>query len=143
MTRTFDIIVCDEKDFMREKIAGVLSRIGMVRIVGQAAEVAAMKNVVGKFCPDIILIDLLLAAAEAETVAEVMKICTGAILLLYSGDLVEYQDFASQIHVGKRIRINDIETEVIKYCVRQRTLEKRVGNALLQQVTAAHKEAGL
>lgn len=120
MIRKYDIIVCDENDLVREKIAGVLSRINTVRVVSQTAEITCLKSIALKYSPDLILIDLMLASSDIEKANGAIEICPDAVMLLYSENTAGCQGLISKTRSGTSINIKDIELEVTKHCIEKK-----------------------
>jgi DNA-binding NarL/FixJ family response regulator len=66
----FDILVTDHNDLLREKIAGILSRLDSVRVVAQTSDCNNFENIVFDIVPDLLVMDINSATAAGMTNGE-------------------------------------------------------------------------
>ena len=112
MTRSYNILIVENSDFLREKIAGVLSRRPNVWMVTQVSNYSNLLQAARQSDPDVILVDMRLASSKKETIAQVSKECPDSKILLFADDDVEsYRKAAGQLGAHKVIDLQNLVEE--------------------------------
>lgn len=97
MDRRFKVLVAEENDILREKIAGLISRQKDVLVVMQVSGQEAMIEAALEGSPDLILADIRLAGPAAAALEDLRKTVRGAKLYLLSDfDGTQYEKAAAQ-----------------------------------------------
>lgn len=64
------VLIAEDDDFLREKIAGVLSRLEYISAVSQVSDMNTLAAMVEKYVPTIVLVDLKLATGNKALINE-------------------------------------------------------------------------
>jgi len=91
----FKLIVAEKDDFMREKIAGLLSRHRDVRMVVLAGDFVSLEKTVREVKPDAVFIDAALVQGERDGVSALKRRFSGmmaAAMLDYEIDAREKKE---------------------------------------------------
>ncbi len=67
------VLIAENDDFLREKIAGVLSRLECISAVSQVSDMTTLAAMVDKYAPSIILVDLKLASGNKTLINELRR----------------------------------------------------------------------
>jgi len=111
------ILVCDDSDFMRNKIAEVLKEDGH-EIVGEAKDGKEVVEQVKKIKPDLVTMDILMKPDGVQAIKDIKKISSTAKILIISiledqqAEIIEGIRLGADGYVGKPINAESLKNEV-------------------------------
>lgn len=112
------LAVCDDHEMVREALAAVLGSFEDIAVVGVAESSTTLENVVRRFDPDVVLVDVRLgqesgldAARQAKAVSPRLKV---VMLTSFAGDqvLVDASDLGAVAFLLKSGRPHEIADAV-------------------------------
>lgn len=133
MTTSIKVIIVEERDLLREKIAGILSREEGITMVMQVSSYSKLHAVLGETVTDVVIGDFfqfIKFCKEKDILSN--ELCSGEKLLLYSDEDVRLSLFEAGHPGGKRIfNVLDILKEVRNFlngaAERKKSIRLKIG----------------
>jgi len=110
------ILVCDDSDFMRNKIAEVLKEDGH-EIVGEAKDGKEVVEQVKKIKPDLVTMDILMKPDGVQAIKDIKKTSPATKILIISiledqqAEIVEGIRLGADGYIGKPINAESLRNE--------------------------------
>lgn len=119
MAKSLNVLVVEKHDLLREKIAGVVSRLEDVRMVIQVADCSELTRIAEENAPDLVLMNIRQAHSQRKTIARMKEIQPGAKIFIFAHkDGEQYHLAATQLGVNGVVNsgrlISDIESVLRK-----------------------------
>jgi DNA-binding NarL/FixJ family response regulator len=115
MARNCDLLIVENSPILREKIAGILSRMDEVRLVSQITDLRDVVAVVRELMPDIVLIDMRLVRDRADIPAALRDACPKiTLVLLAEEDGENYRAAAERLKADRLVALARLEVELKK-----------------------------
>ena len=114
VSTSIKVLIVEERDLLREKIAGILSREENISMVIQLSSYSRLQTAVGETGPDLVLGDLLELKKFCEkTGISADELCPGVNILLYTDECEKLHRIEADHPGGQRIfNVRRIQQEV-------------------------------
>lgn len=117
MARIYNILVVEKSDFLREKIAGYLSRgNGGATMVSQISDPGNLSSAMSGLIPDVLLMDISAAISQQETLRSIRDELSGIRIIIYSDEMgEEYRHEAQRLGAHGFVDVNRLSEGIRDY----------------------------